>query len=63
MVELEMINLSQRVVKGIETAGNIIFWIVVTLFAAWVIGKFIANIGMLRGEEEQAAPVLAKEEA
>ena len=63
MVELEMINLSQPVVKGIETAGNIIFWIVVTLFAVWVIGKFIANIGKLRGEEEQSAPVLAKEEA
>ncbi len=63
MVELEMINMSQSVVKGIETAGNIIFWIVVTLFAVWVIGKFIANIGTLRGEDEQAAPVLAKEEA
>jgi uncharacterized membrane protein YfcA len=63
MVELEMINMSQGVVKGIETAGNIIFWIVVSLFAAWVIGKFIANIGKLRGEEEHAAPVLAKEEA
>ncbi len=63
MVELEMINMSPGVVKGIETAGNYIFWIVVTIFAAWVIGKFIANIGSLRGEEEPTAPVLAKEEA
>ncbi len=63
MVELEMINVSQPVVKGIETAGNVIFWIVVSLFAAWVIGKFIANIDKLRGEDEHAAPVLAKEEA
>jgi hypothetical protein len=62
MVELEMINLSQPVVKGIETFGNIVFWIVVTIFAAWVIGKFIANIGMLRGEDESVKPVLVKEE-
>jgi uncharacterized membrane protein YfcA len=63
MVELEMINLSKPVVKNIETFGNIVFWIVVAAFAVWVIGKFISNIGMLRGEEEDAKPVLAKEEA
>ncbi len=63
MVELEMINLSKPVVKNIETFGNIIFWIVVAAFAVWVIGKFISNLGMLRGEEEEAKPVLAKEEA
>jgi hypothetical protein len=63
MVELEMINLSQPLVRGIETFGNVVFWIVVTLFAVWVIGKFVANIGTLRGEDEAAAPVLAKEEA
>ena len=62
MVELEMINLSQPVVKGIETFGNIVFWIVVSLFAIWVIGKFIANIGTLRGEDERVEPVLVKEE-
>jgi hypothetical protein len=63
MVELEMVNMSKGLVNGIETAGNIIFWIVVIIFAGWVIGKFIANIGSLRGEEDHAAPVLAKEEA
>jgi len=63
MVELEMINMSKPVVKGIETAGNIIFWIVVTAFAVWVISKFIGNLGVLRGEDEQVKPVLAKEEA
>jgi hypothetical protein len=62
MVELEMINLSQPVVKGIETFGNIVFWIVVSLFAIWVIGKFIANIGTLRGEDERVEPALVKEE-
>jgi uncharacterized membrane protein YfcA len=63
MVELEMINLSKPVVKGIETAGNVIFWIVVVIFAAWVISKFIMNIGVLRGEDDQVEPVLVKEEA
>jgi len=63
MVELEMINLSQPVVKGIETFGNVVFWIVVVIFAAWVIGKFIVNIKLLRGEDDHVAPVLVKEEA
>jgi uncharacterized protein len=62
MVELEMINISQPVVKGIETFGNVVFWIVVAVFATWVIGKFVANIGTLRGEEDHAQPMLVKEE-
>jgi uncharacterized membrane protein YfcA len=64
LVELEIIDLSKPVVKGIETAGNVIFWIVVGLFALWVISKFLVNVNKLRGEEEeQLSPVLAKEEA
>jgi len=63
LVELEVIDISKPVVKGIETAGNVIFWIVVSLFAVWVISKFLMNINTLRGEEEEANPVLAKEEA
>lgn len=62
LVELEVIDISKPVVKGIESAGNVIFWIVVGFFAVWVIGKFIVNINTLRGEEEQVSPVLAKEE-
>jgi len=62
LVELEVINMSKDVVNTIESAGNVIFWIVVALFAVWVIGKFIVNIGKLRGEDE-VAPVLVKEEA
>jgi len=62
LVELEVINWSQPVVKNIEAAGNVIFWVVVSFFALWVIGKFVANINTLRGEEE-ASPVLVKEEA
>jgi uncharacterized protein len=64
MVELEMIKLSKDLVTTIESVGNIVFWVVVSIFAAWVIGKFIVNIGKLRGEdEEEVRPVLAKEEA
>jgi len=62
LVELEFINLSKPLVKNIESIGNIIFWIVVSAFAVWVISKFVVNINTLRGEEEQVAPVLAKEE-
>jgi uncharacterized membrane protein YfcA len=63
LVELEVINMSSTVVKNIETFGNVIFWIVVTVFAVWVISRFITNINVLRGEDEQTAPVLVKEEA
>ena len=63
MVELEMINVPKSVVTTIESVGNVVFWVVVGVFAAWVIGKFIVNIGKLRGEEESVAPVLVKEEA
>jgi uncharacterized protein len=64
MVELEMINLSRDLVKTIESVGNIVFWVVVSIFAAWVISKFLMNIKKLRGEEEaELSPVLAEEEA
>jgi uncharacterized membrane protein YfcA len=63
LVELEIVDLSKPVVKGIETAGNVVFWIVVGLFAVWVISKFLVNVNKLRGEDEQLTPVLAKEEA
>jgi hypothetical protein len=63
MVELEMVNISKPVVNMIESVGNVVFWVVVSIFAAWVIGKFITNIGTLRGEEESTVPVLVKEEA
>jgi len=63
LVELEVINMSKDVVKTIESAGNVVFWVVVGLFAAWVISKFIVNIGKLRGEDEEVSPVLVKEEA
>lgn len=63
LVELEVLNMSADLCKTIESVGNIVFWVVVAFFAAWVIGKFIVNIGKLRGENEEVSPVLVKEEA
>lgn len=63
LVELEVVNMSKDLVKNIESAGNVIFWVVVTIFAVWVIGKFVVNINTLRGEDEEVSPVLVKEEA
>ncbi len=63
LVELEYLNISKPVVNMIESVGNVIFWVVVSFFALWVIGKFVTNIGKLRGEDEAIAPVLVKEEA
>lgn len=62
LVELEVLNISKPLVKGIETAGNILFWIVVAIFAIWVIGKFVANLNQLWGEQETPHTVLVKEE-
>ncbi len=63
LVELEIINVSKPVVKMIESAGNIIFWIVVGFFAVWVIAMFVMNIGKLRGDyDEYIKAPLAKEE-
>ena len=63
LVELEYVNISKPIVNMIESVGNVVFWVVVSFFALWVIGKFVANIGKLRGEDESIAPVLVKEEA
>lgn len=62
LVELEVIDISKPVVKAIETAGNILFWIVVGVFALWVISKFVVNLKNLREEDEITPTVLAKEE-
>ena len=63
LVELEYLDMSKPVVNMIESVGNVVFWVVVSFFAIWVIGMFVANIGKLRGEDESIAPVLVKEEA
>jgi hypothetical protein len=52
LVELELINIPKSVTSGIESAGNIIFWIVVGVFGAWVFAKFFSSMGKLREETE-----------
>lgn len=48
--QLEVIDLSPAVAKGLTQAGTWIFFVVIGIFAAWVIGKFLGNIRYLRGE-------------
>jgi len=50
MVELEYIDLSKGMINGIESVGNIVFWIVVAIFGLWIFSKFFANIKTLRQE-------------
>jgi uncharacterized membrane protein YfcA len=50
MVELEYINMSKTTVNAIESAGNVVFWIVVAVFGLWIFSKFFANIKTLRQE-------------
>ena len=54
LTELEVIDLPSGLVNGIESFGNILFWIAVGIFGAWIFTKFFANIGQLR--EETAEP-------
>lgn len=55
MVELEMVNIPKSVTGGIESVGNIIFWVVVGIFGVWIFAKFFGNIGNLREEEAPVA--------
>jgi uncharacterized membrane protein YfcA len=47
MTELEVLDISKSVVSAIETFGNIMFWGVVGVFAAWIFAKFFGNIKTL----------------
>ena len=44
------VSLSDGVVKILNTFGLVIFFVVIGIFAVWVIGKFLSNIKTLRGE-------------
>ncbi len=48
--QMEVINISESLAKGIDFVGSVIFWVVVGVFAIWVISKFISGIKILRGE-------------
>lgn len=52
--ELGVINVPRSIVVGVQTVGNLFFWIVCSVFASWLFIKFITNIRTLR--EETPAP-------
>jgi uncharacterized membrane protein YfcA len=54
MQELGVIHVPRSVLVGIQTVGSLFFWIVCSVFAAWLFIKFITNIKTLR--EEAPAP-------
>jgi hypothetical protein len=48
--EMEVLDISKSLVDGLTTVGNLVFFIVVGIFAFWVIGTFLARLKVLRGE-------------
>ena len=48
--EMEILNISKGTVDALSAVGNGIFFLVVGVFAFWVISKFVTNLNVLRGE-------------
>ena len=48
--EMEILNISKGTVDALSAVGNGIFFLVVGVFAFWVISKFVTNINVLREE-------------
>jgi uncharacterized membrane protein YfcA len=58
LAEMKIVAIPKSVATAIDTAGFYIFFIVIGLFAVWVLREFFGKIGMLRGEAvAPAAPV------
>ena len=51
LAELEVIPLSKGAAEALNSIGVWAFFVVIGGFAVWVIGTFLANIGVLRGKE------------
>lgn len=52
--KMEVIAISDRTSKVLDQIGVYLFFVVITIFAVWVIGTFLRNIGTFRGEEVHA---------
>jgi len=52
--EMEVIPISKQTGAILETIGVWAFFIVIAGFSAWVIGTFLANIKVLKGEEAKS---------
>ena len=50
LAEMEIISLSPSAVSVLNAIGNWTFFIVIGIFAVWVIGTFVKNIQTLRGK-------------
>jgi len=48
--EMEILNISKGTVDALSAVGNGIFFLVVGVFAFWVISKFVTNLNVLREE-------------
>ncbi len=48
--QMEIISISKPLASGLTTVGTWIFFLVIGVFAVWVISKFFANLRILRGE-------------
>lgn len=48
--DLGIINIPKPLAQGIETAGFIIFWVIIIVFVFWVLSNFFKNIGTFREE-------------
>jgi len=49
--EMEVLAISKEMGAVLETIGVWAFFIVIGGFSVWVIGTFLKNIGVLKGEE------------
>jgi uncharacterized membrane protein YfcA len=50
LAELDLISVPPGVVKVLNAFGIWAFFIVISIFAVWVIGTFVKNLGTLKGE-------------
>ena len=50
LAEMEIIPLSKTTVTVLNGIGNGLFFIVIGIFAVWVIGTFLKNINTLKGK-------------
>ena len=48
LTEMEVINISKPVVNAIDFVGAVVFWVVVGVFALWVLSKFFGNLKALK---------------
>ena len=54
LAKMEVISMSDRFAKILDQIGIYLFFVVISIFAVWVIGTFFKNIKTLKGEEVHA---------